>query len=73
MVVEELHRYGDDFSERIGRDDRDPSGRLIEDSPGGGTIPTIWAVAPPDPGIPEMPPAAASPGSAPPTTRTRLD
>ncbi|HEX4441049.1 MAG TPA: hypothetical protein VH854_13320 [Thermoanaerobaculia bacterium] len=68
IVVEALHRYGDDFSERIGRDDRDPAGRLIESQPGAGTIPTIWAVARRDLGIPEVPPASPPGRPAPPPT-----
>ena len=39
LVSAALARYGDDFVERIGRDDRDRQGRLIEESPGRGTLP----------------------------------
>jgi len=65
MVAAALHRYGDDFSERIGRDDRDPSGRLIYSDGATETLPTIWAVARRDLGIPEVPPA--EPPRRPPT------
>ena len=61
MVAAALHRYGDDFSERIGRDDRDPSGRLIYMAGATETLPTIWAVARRDLGIPEVPPAEPRP------------
>jgi len=57
MVDAALRRYGDDFSERIGRDDRDPAGRLVYMEGTRDTLPTIWAVARRDLGIPEMPPA----------------
>jgi hypothetical protein len=57
MVSAALRRYGDDLMERVGRDDRDPAGRLIEDEPDVGTIPTLWAVARRDLGIPQVPPA----------------
>jgi hypothetical protein len=61
MVDAALRRYGDDFSERIGRDDRDPAGRLIYMKGTRDTLPTIWAVARRDLGIPEMPPAERPP------------
>ena len=61
LVSAALARYGDDFVERIGRDDRDRQGRLIEESPGRGTLPAIWAAARRDLGIPEVAPAEPRP------------
>jgi len=63
MVEEALLRYGDDFSARIGRDDRDSSGRLVYMDGTDETLPTIWAVARRDLGIPAVPPAEAPPRS----------
>jgi hypothetical protein len=62
MVDAALRRYGDDFSERIGRDDRDPAGRLVYMEGTRDTLPTFWAVARRELGIPEMPPAERPPG-----------
>ena len=59
MVEEVLKRYGDDYSARIGRDDRDPRGRLIYTGEGENTLPTIWEVARRELGIPQVPPAEA--------------
>jgi hypothetical protein len=59
LVAEVLRRYGDDFSARIGRDDRDPRGRPIYTGEGDNTLPTIWEVARRDLGIPAVPPAHA--------------
>lgn len=64
MIEEALRRYGDDFSERVGRDDRDSSGRLIYMAGADETLPTIWAVARRDLGIPEVPPAERPPDPA---------
>jgi len=61
MVSAALARYGDHFVERIGRDDRDRQGRLIEESSGRGTLPAIWAAARRDLGIPEVAPAEPRP------------
>jgi hypothetical protein len=57
MVMEALRRHGDDLMERVGRDDRDPSGRLIYMDGATETLPTLWAVARRELGIPEVPPA----------------
>ena len=56
-----LQRYGDSFADRIGRDDRDPRGRLIYTGEGENTLPTIWEVARRELGIPETRPAEAPP------------
>jgi len=57
MVDVALRRYGDDFSARIGRDDRDPRGRPIHTGEGENTLPTIWEVARRELGIPAVAPA----------------
>jgi len=62
FVQATLRRYGDDFSARIGRDDRDVRGRPIYTGPGENTLWTIWEVARRDLGIPEVPPAEPPPG-----------
>jgi hypothetical protein len=66
MVSAALGRHGDDLMNRVGVDDRDPSGRLIEEPDGGGTIGTLWAAARRDLGIP-----AVAPAEAPRRARTR--
>jgi hypothetical protein len=66
LVVSALARYGDDMWERVGRDDRDNAGHLIYMDGSDDTLPTIWAAARRDLGIPEVPPAEppASPPAA---------
>ncbi len=66
LVSAALARYGDDFVERIGRDDRDRQA-LIEESPGRGTLPAIWTAARRDPASrgPSRGAAAGPPGSLP--------
>jgi hypothetical protein len=56
MVDEALKRYGDNFADRIGRDDVDSRGRPIYTGEGENTLPTIWEVARRDLGIPVVAP-----------------
>jgi hypothetical protein len=57
MVEATLRRYGDNFANRIGRDDRDKDGRPIYTGWGENTLPTIWEVARRELGIPSVVPA----------------
>ena len=57
MVDEALKRYGDNFADRIGRDDVDSRGRPIYTGEGENTLPTIWEVSRRDLGIPVVLPA----------------
>ena len=59
MVDEALKRYGDNFADRIGRDDQDSRGRPIYTGEGENTLPTIWEVARRQLGIPSVLPAEA--------------
>jgi len=57
MVEVTLRRYGDNFADRIGRDDRDKDGNPIYTGWGENTLPTIWEVARRELGIPSVAPA----------------